>query len=215
MRPGHQHPHGDPRARRIGQGRQEGGSGREVGRRHVDARPGGGDREEEERLQVAVADPGARAHGEHRRPLARDRLELGQVVFPGDDLAGRLEPVLRERPLQATDHRPLDPDVRVAPVLGVLRVAGPLVRDADAPGEGDAAVGQEELAVGAVVAAPDGVGPGRTEAADTDPGLLHPGDQVGVHLDRPHGVEEDAALDPRGRALAERIGELPAISPRQ
>ena len=41
-----------------------------------------------------------------------------QVVLPGDDLAGRLEPVLRERPLQATDHRPLDPDVRVAPVLG-------------------------------------------------------------------------------------------------
>ena len=44
-------------------------------------------------------------------------------------------------------------EVRVAPVLGILRVAGPLVGDADAAGEADAAVDDQQLAVRAVVQA--------------------------------------------------------------
>ena len=42
----------------------------------------------------------------------------------------------------------------VAPVLGVLRVAGPVVGNADAAGKSDAAVDHQQLAVRAVIHAP-------------------------------------------------------------
>ena len=49
------------------------------------------------------------------------------------------------------DHRTFDADHRVAPVILVLRVAQPLVVEADAAGEADASVDDQNLAVRAVV----------------------------------------------------------------
>lgn len=50
-----------------------------------------------------------------------------------------------------SDEGALDLIVIVAPFVGVASVAGPFVGDADAADEADAAVDDEELAVGAVV----------------------------------------------------------------
>ena len=65
---------------------------------------------------------------------------------------------------------PFDAEVRVAPMIGVLRVATPFVGDADAAGEADLAVDDEQLAVRAVVH-PLQVGPmGLVVALDLDAG---------------------------------------------
>ena len=102
-------------------------------------RAGAGDREEVERLDVRVADAGARAHDLHRARRPSIGLELGQVAGADEDVAGRLEPVLGEGALQAAHDGARDAHVGVAPVVGVLRVARPLLRDADAAGHPDRA----------------------------------------------------------------------------
>ena len=80
-----------------------------------------------------------RAHDRLQRQVAagdRRRVE----IRPGDELAGGFKPVLREAGLQRPHRRPFDPNLQVAPVLVVLRVAGPVIGDAGAAGEADAAV---------------------------------------------------------------------------
>ena len=79
-----------------------------------------------------------------------DRVELRQVVLARQHLAGALEPVLGERALEPADDRTADAYVRVAPVVRVLGIAGPFPGDADAAGQPDLAVGDEDPAVGAV-----------------------------------------------------------------
>ena len=64
-----------------------------------------------------------------------------------------LDPVLREHGLEAVDDRALQPHAGVAPMLGVVAVAEPLVGDAVAEGVADRAVDDEQLAMGAVIEA--------------------------------------------------------------
>jgi hypothetical protein len=49
-------------------------------------------------------------------------------------LARHLDPVLHERRLHLRDRGTLETEVRVAPVVRILRVAAPLVADAGAAG---------------------------------------------------------------------------------
>ena len=56
----------------------------------------------------------------------------------------RLEPVVEEGRLHLGDGGALDAEVRLAPVVLVLRVPEPFVADADAAGEADAAVDDEQ-----------------------------------------------------------------------
>jgi hypothetical protein len=131
--------------------------------RRLDRLPRGGDGEVVEGLGVRVADARAGAHDLHG-PAAADRLERREVVLVGEHAARRLEPVLRERALQPAHDGPADAHVRVPPVVGVLGVARPLLGDADAPGHADAAVGDDQPPVGAVLQPLDGVGLGWPEA---------------------------------------------------
>ena len=205
--PGHEHAH--PHAalggvhERLGERRAR----HEVGGGEVERLARRRDREVVERLDVGVADAGARAHELHRAAVL-PALELGRVAVADQHLAGRLEPVLGERAEQPAHDRAAHAHVGVAPVVGVLGVAGPLLRDPDAAGQPDAAVGDEDLAVRAVGEPPPRVGLRRAEARDADAAVDHPLEHVGLHLHAAHRVDDHVALDPGGRALAQRVGDL-------
>ena len=99
-------------------------------------------------------------------------------------------------------------------MLRVLRVAGPLVGDADAAGEADAAVDDQQLAVRAVVDAVDvvPVGAGGTCSTST-PASLHLARACRVHLAAlPTQSSSTCTLTPAARALGQRVGELPGRS---
>ena len=64
-------------------------------------------------------------------------LQRREIFLAAAARAGGLDPVVHERRLHLRDRRAFDAVVRVAPVLGILRVALPLVGDADAAGEAD------------------------------------------------------------------------------
>src|ERR1043165_6552842 len=65
------------------------------------------------------------------------------------------DPVLAERALHVIDDRSFDAKAGIAPVLFVLRLSGPLLRDAVAADVADAAVDDHQLAMVAIVEAPD------------------------------------------------------------
>ena len=168
---------------------------------------GGGQREVDQRLRVRVAHRGARAHHLHRTAVLH-LVEVGQVAVAGQHVAGALEPVLGERTLEAAHDRAADAHVGVAPVVGVLGVAGPLLGDPDPAGEADLAVHDQQLAVRAVLEPADRVRLGRAKPAEGDARLAHLLDQPAVHLGAADGVDQDVALHARVGAVAERLGHL-------
>ena len=105
---------------------------------------------------------------------------------------------------------PVDAEVRVAPVLGALGPAAPLVGDADAAGEADRAVHDQHLAVRAVVQPPQVPPLGLVIAHDLHARTLHRVDAVGVHLRAADPVEQHMHLHARPGALGQRVGKLPA-----
>jgi hypothetical protein len=130
------------------------------------------------------------------------------VLAARQDAAGRLGPVVDEAAEQVAHDRTLDADVAVAPVFGVLAVAGPLLGDADPAGEADAAVDHQDLAVGAVVQLVQAVPLGRPEPGDRGAGLVELVDEAVVHLGGADRVQQDVDLDTGTRPLGERLGEL-------
>jgi len=82
---------------------------------------------------------------------AADTLELGKGVPADEQLTGTLGPVLAEHGLHRMHGGTAKPHAEIAHVLAVLRVAEPLVDDAMAAHQGDAAVEHDELAMVAVV----------------------------------------------------------------
>ena len=118
----------------------------------------------------ALGARGRRA-AEHLRIRVAQRSSGGKYAGPMQHLAAHLHPVVEERRLHLRDHRALDAEVRVAPVVRILRVARPLVGDAHAAGEPDAAVDHQELAVRAVVEPREVVPVGRMVALDLDAGV--------------------------------------------
>ena len=146
-----------------------------------------------------------RAHDRlHRQPAGDVRLQR-VVQLPRHQLARALEPVLREPRLQRRDGGPLDADLDVAPVVRVLRVPAPVVGDAGAAGEGDAAVDDQRLAMGPMVEAgervpADRVVPGELAAARferLEDLLADPGGADGVQQDLdPHAGSGAVAPGP-------------------
>src|SRR6185369_10769691 len=96
-----------------------------------------------------------------------------EVLLPCRNLARLLDPVLAERALHAIDDRAGDADADVAPVIFVLRVAGPLLGDAEAAEVADASVDDDELAVIAVVQPSEVADAERMELAHLHAGVAH------------------------------------------
>ena len=165
----------------------------------------------EERRHVAPADLRGAPHALHQR-----RPGLGLVGEAVDrlveELRARLGPVVQERRAQPVDRRPFDAEVGVAPLVLVASVALPAVGDADPTGEPDGLVGDQHLAVGAVV---DLAGPEpsqRSVPVDLCSGVLEAGEHLLVHGVRAPGVEQhphaDARLGPVAQVAAELLADL-------
>ena len=84
-------------------------------------------------------------------------------------------------PCSPPDDWPPYTDVSVAPVVRVVRVPGPLLRDPDTAGHGDLPIGDEHPAVRAVREPAQRVRTDRPEAADLDARIRHPPHLPAVH----------------------------------
>jgi hypothetical protein len=126
---------------------------------------------------------------------------------PVQHFAGDLDPVVHERRLHLRDGGTLRPEMRVSPVRGILRMPRPFVRDADAAGETDAAVDDEELAMRAVVEAMELVPAGLVEATHLDTRELHERQLALVHLAAAEPVEQQMHANAGAGPVGERIGE--------
>ena len=142
-------------------------------------------------------------------------LRRGIEVRSADELGRALEPVLREAGLQRTDRRTLDPDLQIAPVLVVLRVAGPVIGDPGAAGEADAAVDDERLAMRAVVDAPQVVPANRVVPRDVTAALVQDAQDLVAHRRRAHCVEQNLDTHAPPGSSRERARKLIPISPAQ
>ena len=91
-------------------------------------------------------------------------LQLGKVFFAMQHDGARLHPVVEESRLHLRDDRPFHAVVRIAPLLRCRGVAVPLIGNADAAGETDLAIDDEELAMRAVVGAGEIARGGRSPA---------------------------------------------------
>ena len=161
--------------------------------------------------QVHALGAAARRAAEHlRRHAARHRLHRREVDAAVQHPAGRLGPVVVEHRLHLRHHRAAHPEMGVAPVLGVLGVAAPLVGDADAAGVAHPAVDHQDLAVRPVVE-PRQVRPVRLVIAlDLDAGALHPLERGLVEPGAADPVEQHVHLDAVPGAVREGVGELVA-----
>ena len=100
--------------------------------------------------------------------------------------------------------------MRIAPVLGVLRVPAPLVADPDAAGEADVAVDDQQLAMGAVVHAIEVVPAQGMELAHLHPGVAHLLELLLLHLVAADPVQQDVDLDAGAGPLGQGLGEVVA-----
>ena len=97
--------------------------------------------------------------------------------------------------------------MRVAPVIGVLRVSEPEVGHAHTAGEPDFPVDDENLPMRPVVQLLEGVPMRRVEVDDVAASLTEALDVILVHLARADGVDDDPDVDAARRGALERVGE--------
>ena len=151
--------------------------GDEVSGFHVDPPLGGGDRGQvHEPHAVAAA---LRRADEHLHVLIAARLDVRKIVIAVQDVAGGLDPVVEKRRLHLRGDGTGDLEVHVAPVLGILGVARPLIRDPDAAGEAQRSIDDQDLAMRAVIQSAERVPAHAVIALDLDPAALHAGEQPG------------------------------------
>jgi hypothetical protein len=130
-----------------------------------------------------------------------------EVLRAVQHVAGDLDPVLHESGLHLRHRRALEAKMRVAPVLGILRIAAPFVGDAGAAGVADAPVDDHDLAVAAVIDARERVPAPRVVFLHLDARRLHLLHRFFVDLAAAQCVEQHVHLDPGPGALDERLGE--------
>ena len=144
------------------------------------------------------------------RHLPAGFAKLGKIRFSVQHMAGDLDPVLHEGGLHVRHRGAFEAEMRVAPVLRILRIAAPFVGDADAAGIADAPVDHHDLAMRAVVDGGEGVPAQRVVLLDFHPGGLHLLDRAVVDLAAAEGVEQHVHLHAGFGALGKRAGELRA-----
>lgn len=178
--------------------------GDEVGVADADAVAGGGDGEEEHEACAVGAFAGGAFEG-----LAAEGAvvgEGGEVEVAVEDFGAGLDPVVHEGLLELGDDGALDVVLGVAPEVGLVGVAVPVVAEADAADVACGAVDDEEFAVGAFVEAEVDV----AEDFDFDAGLFHGVDFFAVEAVAADGVLEEVDFDALLGFGGEGVGELGA-----
>jgi hypothetical protein len=129
------------------------------------------------------------------------RFEGGKERRVVQHRTGRLDPVVVEGRLELRHHGPLDAEMDVPPVFGILGPALPVIGNPDAPGKAHPAIHHEDLAMGPVVEPAEVEPAKRTIPVDLGAGVLHLGESVAVHLHAPRPVEDDVDGQPGPGAL--------------
>ncbi len=88
-------------------------------------------------------------------------------------IAGCLDPVVEEGRLHLADYRAFDLEVHVAPMIGILGMAAPLIGDSNTAGEAQVAIDDQHFAMGPVVDPRHRIPAQRVIAHDLDSRLLH------------------------------------------
>src|SRR4030095_8017976 len=79
------------------------------------------------------------------------RGDLWKVFAPVQHNAGCLDPVVAKHSLHLGHNRTSDPEMRVAPMFGILRVSGPFVGDPGSAGNSHCTIDDEQLSMRSVV----------------------------------------------------------------
>ena len=125
-------------------------------------------------------------------------------------VTGDPHPVVEEDRLHLRHHQALDTKVVVAPLFWVAGLAAPVVGDAHTPGVADAAVDNQQLAVGAVVELVPLASVGLVETLHLHAGLLHLVDQGLLHLQAADPVEQHVNAHASAGSVLERVDEFAA-----
>ena len=209
VRPRDEDPHRDAalcrRAERLGERRP----GDEVGGGELDRLARGGDRQVVERLDVGVADRRARSERAASGRRRSTGSSSGRYSSPASTSPVASSQFSAKAPCMPADDRAADADVGVAPVVGVLGVAGPLRRDPDAAGHPDPAVGDQQPAVGAVGEPPDRVRLRRPE----EDHARRPASRISRTSERsifaaPSASRITLQRTPVARLVADRLGDV-------
>ena len=116
--------------------------------------------------------------------------------------------ILVKRRLEHPHDRTLDADLRVAPVLRVLRVPQPVIRHPDSASECHGPVDDQNLPMRAVIQFLERVPVRGIEVDDIAPSLPQPLEMGVVHAAGADRVENHVHHDAAARRLLERVGEL-------
>ncbi len=129
--------------------------------------------------------------------------------------AAGFDPVLVERAFERADGGTGDLEMRIPPVLLVLRVAEPVVGDAHAAGERDVAVDDERLAMGPIVGVFEAEEAERIEPRQLGAGGLSSRSRALRLQRRPDRIEDDAdddaALGGARQGVDEAIADLAVV----
>jgi hypothetical protein len=202
--------------RRVGQRPAHPRIGNEVGVGDLDRRARRFDGQQEEQVGLGGA-AGRRALDRLDGQVAA-RPERREIGIARQQQRGGLPPVLDEGGLQRAHDGALDTHVGLAPVSFATPVARPLLADAGAAREPDAAVDDEDTSMVAVVDAPDRERPDRVIAREGAAGgsegpgewLRHPAGADGVH----EHVDADAGPAALGQRLDDLAGDV-TVLPRE
>ena len=185
------------------------GRGDEVRGGQVERLARGGDREVVERLDVGVADAGARAHHHHRAAVVALGSSVRQVAVAGEHLARRLQPVLRERAEQpAHDRAARRARGCRASGRGPRRRPSTPRRSRRRRSARSRPSATRILRCVRLASRLRGVRLDRPEAAHPHAGVGHPLEHLALELHPADGVDQHVALDAGPRALAQRVGHL-------
>ena len=181
--------------------------GHEVRGLEIDAGPSGRNRHQVHQVHAFAAT--GRRRNEHLGVHVAGRSQRRKVVAAVQYFARDLDPVVVERGLDLRDDRTFDLEVHVAPMVRVLRMALPLVGDADAACEADRAVDDQQLAVRTVVQAAEVVPLEWPVHPDLDAGLPQLLQERVLDLDAAGPVDHDFDCDACLRSLRKGVGKLP------
>jgi hypothetical protein len=202
---GQQQDHPHPSTLRFQQGLTHLVVGQEIRIGHVDIPPGRRHGEEIHRVHREAAVAGRAPHDlSPRRAPCRLRPE---VAFAAQHPARRLEPVLRESPLQIVHRRAFHTRVGLAPLSLAAAIAHPLGAGAGPPGEAHLPIHHQNTAMIAIVRLVHRPRAQRAEGRDLAAGPFQRLSQLGRHLEGAEAVEEHVSAEARPAPLTDGFHE--------
>ena len=135
---------------------------------------------------------------------------MRKIFFAGGDLACLFDPVFAERSLQAIDDRSGHAKARVAPMVVILRVSFPFLRESETADVSDAAVDDGQLPMIAIVHASEIAEPQRMKCPELNARFAHRLREPAIHLAPAGCIDQQTHFHSLASLRRERVGDLVA-----